>query len=82
VVRKILIGATLAAALPASADPAPQGLQIRLTVVKSCTSDAGTCPPPHQRGDASKLPAQLRDLAPSHATEGEEAAPAPLTYIY
>lgn len=81
-VRTLLIGATLATALPAAANPAAQGLRIQLVVLAPDTPGPDATAAPHQRNDARELPPQLRDLAPGHAREGNEAAVAPLTFIY
>ncbi len=58
-----------------------QLLQIRLTVVDSCSDDTGgaRCTAPHQRSDTPQLPSQVRELAPP-ATD-ENATPA-VTLIY
>lgn len=76
------MGALSVAALPAAANPAPQGLQIQLVVLESDTPSPDAPLAPYQRNDVRELPPQLRDLAPGHAREGEEAAIAPLTFIY
>lgn len=76
------MGALTAAALPAGAEPAVQPLQIRLTVVEGCQAGDRPCAVPRQRSDAPDLPAQVRDLAPTPAMAGDDAAPAPLTFIY
>ncbi|CCH11903.1 hypothetical protein SMD_1340 [Stenotrophomonas maltophilia D457] len=80
VVRTFLIGAMLVASLPAWAEPSSP-LQIRLTVVESCSDDGGgiRCPAPHQRSDAPQAPRQVRELAPP-ATD-ENATPS-VTLIY
>lgn len=80
-VRALLIGAMLVASTPAWAEPSSSTLQIQLTVVESCSDDAGgpRCPAPHQRSNAPQVPAQVRDLAPP-ATD-ENATPA-VTLIY
>jgi hypothetical protein len=66
VIRAFLIGAMLVASTPARAEPRSSTLQIRLTVVESCSDDAGAprCAAPHQRSDAPRVPPQVRDLAP------------------
>ena len=71
----MLVASTSAWAEPSST------LQIRLTVVESCSDDADSarCPAPHQRSDAPQLPPQVRELAPP-ATD-ESAIPA-VTLIY
>jgi hypothetical protein len=75
---RILIGAMLVAS---SMGRTQQPLQIRLTVVESCSDDAGgtRCPAPHQRSDAPQAPPQVRELAPP-ATD-ENATPS-VTLIY
>ncbi len=80
-VRTFLIGAMLVASTPARAEPRSSTLQIRLTVVESCSDDAGAppCAAPHQRSDAPKVPPQVRDLAPP-ATD-DSAMPS-VTLIY
>ncbi|MGB0399390.1 hypothetical protein [Stenotrophomonas sp.] len=80
-VRAFLIGAMLVASLPAWAEPSSSTLQIRLTVVESCSDDGGgvRCPAPHQRSDAPQVPPQVRELAPP-ATD-ENATPS-VTLIY
>lgn len=81
VVRAFLIGAMLVASLPAWGEPSSSTLQIRLTVVESCSDDGGgvRCPAPHQRSDAPQVPPQVRELAPP-ATD-ENATPS-VTLIY
>ena len=79
-VRTFLIGAMLVASLPAWAEPSSP-LQIRLTVVESCSDYGGAIrsPAPHQRSDAPPAPRQVRELAPP-ATDGN-ATPS-VTLIY
>ncbi|KAF1055647.1 MAG: hypothetical protein GAK43_00442 [Stenotrophomonas maltophilia] len=81
-VRTLLTAALIATALPAWADPAPQPLQIRLTVVEGCPAGAAACTVPRQQAEAAALPAQLRELAPPPATDGTPVAHAPPTTIY
>ncbi|MFV7453856.1 hypothetical protein ACNPMX_03495 [Stenotrophomonas maltophilia] len=80
VVRTFSIAAMLVASTPALAEPS-SSLQIRLTVVDSCSDDTGgaRCTAPHQRSDTPQLPSQVRELAPP-ATD-ENATPA-VTLIY
>ncbi|WMJ68502.1 hypothetical protein [Stenotrophomonas sp. 24(2023)] len=80
--RTLLMGALIAAALPAGAEPAVHPLQIRLTVVEGCPAGDRPCAVPRQRSDAPGLPAQLRELAPSAALAGDDAVRVPLTTIY
>ncbi len=81
VIRAFLIGAMLVASTPARAEPRSTTLQIRLTVVESCSDDAGAprCAAPHQRSDDAKVPPQVRDLAPP--TTDDSAMPS-VTLIY
>ncbi|MCZ7845994.1 MULTISPECIES: hypothetical protein [Stenotrophomonas maltophilia group] len=81
VIRAFLIGAMLVASTPARAEPRSSTLQIRLTVVESCSDDAGAprCAAPHQRSDDPKVPPQVRDLAPP--TTDDSAMPS-VTLIY
>ncbi|HIE0524364.1 TPA: hypothetical protein ACXJLS_000969 [Stenotrophomonas maltophilia] len=71
----------LVASMPAWADPGSTSLQIRLTVVEGCSSDAGNtrCAAAHRSSDAPELPQQIRDLAPP--ADSADAAPA-VTLIY
>ncbi|WP_429622662.1 hypothetical protein [Stenotrophomonas sp. AN71] len=71
----------LVASTPAWAEPSSTALQIRLTVVEACSTEAGAtrCQVPQQRSDAPQLPAQVRDLAPPVAND--EHTPA-VTVIY
>lgn len=60
-----------------------QPLRLRLVIVESCQDGpqpsgtpeaAARCAAPHQRGESTRLPEQLRQLAPdTDATEGSSA---------